>query len=171
MESNITEKSLPATSEEWGKLERFWRERVTQEGALGGIKCEGKEAAGFAHWLPYLPAGFPNYIPLLKEMISRLTDQEHTWESGRILEYLCGQSVDYPIQATVLVEALAQTAWPKWLTSEQSAAVAGALSRAHGETDGADLVERIVDKLSLLGHFEYRRILEAGNNSIKGQEE
>ena len=48
-----------AEKQRMGNLERFWRGRVGQEGALGSVPCEAKEAVGFVHGLPHISEASP----------------------------------------------------------------------------------------------------------------
>jgi hypothetical protein len=162
LESNVSSKELSADSSEWERLERFWSERINGKGTLGVVDCEPMEASAFIHWLELSPAHLPKLKPLIAGIISRLSGDDHTWEATTLLEYLCSQSHDHPIDSAELMAALARGAWPKWLSQSQQASIITALRRMRIETGGEEWVKGIVDQLSFRHHFEYRQVLEEG---------
>ena len=159
LESKVSGEGL--REDEWERLERFWSDRINERGAFGVVACEAKEASAFVPWLTHLPSQLPRLKPLIAGVIIRFPNQEdHMWEKTSLLEYVCAQSDDYPVEAAELMAAMAKRSWPQWLSGEQQASIVAALRRARLETDGEPLVKEIVDQLSLQHRFEYRQVLE-----------
>lgn len=141
--------TVPKANEDkkkWDRLRRLWQSRVDA--------VKDKELAGFAEWLKYrLPESIDSLLKLIQSMIPYLAE---AYRLDDFLEYLENNARDFPDATLSLLLKLLDKP-PNIHFLEDS--IRNILVRIPKKKDLIILVNQVVDKLCLLGYYDFRDLI------------